>query len=183
MKDALLRRQGSASAHRILPALPDAGAAEGLVFDGLNLYPDSRLALQLWNVYVHSVDPVLKILHIPTVQSTVITTILDPKSAQPSTLALTFAIFYAAVTVLCHNNDDDNEHIDLPYKKQELLDLYKVSLDRLLTVPNLMNCPEMAALQALAIYAVSTAHRIYHVTHTILVFIPDCTCLDLFTDA
>lgn len=126
----------------------------GMVSDVLEFYPDTELALRLWNVYVKSVDPVLKILHIPTVQSTVIATILEPRSAPSSTVALTFAIYFAAVTALCHDNN--NDPIDLPWEKQTLLKRYKISLDRLLLVTDLMNQPEMTALQALAIYVVST---------------------------
>lgn len=105
-------------------------------------------------MYVKSVDPVLKILHIPTAQSAVVATILDPKSAGSSTVALTFAIYFAAVTALGH--DDQNEPIELPCEMPVLLKRYKMSLDRLLLVTDLMNRPEMTALQALAIYVVST---------------------------
>jgi hypothetical protein len=125
-----------------------------MVSDVLEFYPDTKLALRLWNVYVKSVDPVLKILHIPTVQSTVIATILEPRSARSSTVALTFAIYFAAVTAFCHDNN--NDPIDLPWEKPTLLKNYKISLDRLLMVTELMNQPEMTALQALAIYVVST---------------------------
>lgn len=125
-----------------------------MVSDVLELYPDTQLALRLWNVYVKSVDPVLKILHIPTVQSTVVETILEPTSAGSSTVALTFAIYFAAVTALCH--DDNDEPIDLPWEKPVLLKRYKMALDRLLIVPDLLNRPEMTELQALAIYVVST---------------------------
>lgn len=106
-------------------------------------------------MYVKSVDPVVKVLHIPTVQSAVVTTILDPKSAQPSTLALTFAIYYAAVTVLCYD-DNNKEDIGLPWEKSVLLELYKTALNRLLIRPDLLNGPQLADLQALAIYVVST---------------------------
>ncbi|KAK5189844.1 hypothetical protein LTR96_009616 [Exophiala xenobiotica] len=121
-----------------------------MVPDVLEFYPDIQLALRLWNVYVKSVDPVLKILHIPTVQSTVVATILEPKSAQSSTVALTFAIYFAALTALCH--DDDHEPIDLPCEKLVLLNRYRISLDRLLVVTDIMNGPEIPALQALAVY-------------------------------
>ncbi|KAJ9500871.1 hypothetical protein H2202_003429 [Exophiala xenobiotica] len=121
-----------------------------MVPDVLEFYPDIQLALRLWNVYVKSVDPVLKILHIPTVQSTVVATILEPRSAQSSTVALTFAVCFAALTALSH--DDDHEPIDLPCEKLALLNRYRISLDRLLVVTDLMNGPEIPALQALAIY-------------------------------
>ena len=133
---------------------PGAYASSDMVSDVLEFYPDTQLALWLWNVYVKSVDPVLKILHIPTVQSTVVATILDPRSAPSSTVALTFAIYFAAVTALCHDNN--NDPIDLPCEKLELLKRYKIALDRLLVVTDLMNRPEIAAIQALAIYVVST---------------------------
>lgn len=137
-------------AHHASPMEPGARAASGLVPDVLEFYPDTRLALRLWNVYIKSVDPVLKILHIPSVQSTVVATILDPSSAPSSTLALTFAIYFAAVTALCH--DKNKDPIDLPL---ETLERYRRSLDRLLMVPDLMDQPDLTALQALAIYVVS----------------------------
>jgi hypothetical protein len=118
----------------------------------LDFYPDTQLALRLWNVYVKSVDPVLKILHIPTVQTVVLATILEPRSAQSSTVALTFAIYYAAVTAIYYNH----EPIHLPCDGPTLLRRYKLCLDRLLTVNDLMMRPEMTSLQALAIYVVSS---------------------------
>ena len=60
----------------------------------LRFYPDPHLALQLWSVYVRAVDPVLKILHIPTTQSAVIATILAPGSSGAPMVALTFAIYF-----------------------------------------------------------------------------------------
>ncbi|CAG8945320.1 unnamed protein product [Penicillium salamii] len=114
----------------------------------LEFYPDSHLALQLWALYVKSVDPVLKILHIPTTQSAVIATILDPKSACASMVALTFAIYFAALTTLYHSQ----ESIDLPMERPALLKNYKTALDRLLLITEVMNRPEIPVLQALAIY-------------------------------
>ncbi|KAL7914486.1 hypothetical protein GGI35DRAFT_147423 [Trichoderma velutinum] len=122
--------------------------------DLLDLYPDAQLALRLWNVYVRSVDPVVKILHIPTIQSAVVATILDTRSAQPSMLALTFAIYYAAVTALCHHDCD--EPVDLSWEKPVLLKRYQTALDRLLVTSDFLNRPDMTGLQALAIYVTSS---------------------------
>jgi hypothetical protein len=145
--------------HHRLPTQPGAGAPLDRDSELLDFYPDAKLALRLWDVYVKSVDPVLKILHIPTVQATVVATILDPRSAQPSTLALTFAIYYAAVTALCHSDGDEPVH--LPWEKPVLLKRYQTALDRLLVTPDLMSRPEIAGLQALAIYVVSTPCDFY----------------------
>lgn len=119
--------------------------------DVMEFYPEPGLALQLWAVFVRSVDPVTKILHIPTVQSSVISTILNPKSAGRSMIALTYAIYFAAVTALDHND----EHVELPEEGAVLLRSYRSCLDKLLVVTDLMNQPEMTALQALVIYVVS----------------------------
>lgn len=105
----------------------------------------------MWDVYVKSVDPVIKILHIPTVQSTVIATILDPKSAQ---LSLTFAIYYAAITALYYD-DNNHETIELPDEKTVLLTRYQQAVNRLVVTSDSMAQPNILHLQALAIYVVS----------------------------
>ncbi|KAK1144544.1 hypothetical protein N8T08_005417 [Aspergillus melleus] len=123
---------------------PPASTSSGV----LEFYPDSQLALRLWSVYVKSVDPVLKILHIPTTQSAVIATILDPKSAGSSMVALTFAVYFAAITAL-----GSHDEAELPVEERSvLLKRYKTALDRLLIATDVMNQPEMTALQALAIF-------------------------------
>lgn len=68
-------------------------------------------------------------------------------------VALTFAIYYAAITTLDHTI----ESIELPMERSVLLKRFKTALDRLLLATEVMNRPEMAVLQALAIYAVSQA--------------------------
>ncbi|THC89879.1 hypothetical protein EYZ11_010667 [Aspergillus tanneri] len=71
-----------------------------------------------------------------------------PKTAGASMVALTFAIYFAAITALGYGD----ESIELPLEKSVLLKRYKTILDRLLLATDLMNRPEMTALQALAIY-------------------------------
>lgn len=128
----------------------------------LDFYPDTQVALRLWDVYVKLVDPVVKILHIPTMQSTIVATILDPASATPSTLVLTVAIYFAALTALCHNETE--ETVDIPKEKPVLLKHCQTALDRLLTTPEVMDRPQLATLQAFAIYVV----RVYCLVLSIL---------------
>ncbi|PTB48002.1 hypothetical protein M431DRAFT_501578 [Trichoderma harzianum CBS 226.95] len=142
--------QVNTASHQRLPTQLGTAAPLDRDSDLLDVYPDAQLALRLWNVYVRSVDPVLKILHIPTIQSAVVATILDARSAQPSMVALTFAIYYAAVTALCHHDCD--EPVDLSWEKPVLLKHYQTALDRLLVTPDFMKRPDVTGLQALAIY-------------------------------
>ncbi|KAJ5526183.1 hypothetical protein N7494_012833 [Penicillium frequentans] len=140
-----LRKEAASSAYTT-PCqecpLPDTAS------DILEFYPGPELALPLWQIYVNSVDPVLKILHIPTAQSAVIATILNPKSAGRSMVALTYAIYFAAITAL----EDGSEEITLPLEKKDLLKRYRLPLERLLIDTDVMNSPEMTSLQALAIF-------------------------------
>ena len=68
-------------------------------------------------------------------------------------VVLTFAIYYAAVTALCH---DDDEPIEPGVEKPVLLKRYQTALDRLLATPDIMSRPDITGLQALAIYVVCT---------------------------
>lgn len=141
----------ASSGNDILQPTKDVSTTSTHNVDVLSLYPDTQLALQLWSTYVKHVDPVLKILHIPSLQSVVVQTILDPKSATTSTLSLTFAIYYAAVTSMC---PDDSAPIPTEERKT-LLYRFRTALDQLLAVSNLVNRPDIPSIQALAIYVVS----------------------------
>lgn len=54
----------------------------------------------MWQVYQENVDPILKILHVPTTSKLIrqVRTSLD--NLTPSTEALMFSIYYAAITSL-----------------------------------------------------------------------------------
>ncbi|RJE18736.1 hypothetical protein PHISCL_08923 [Aspergillus sclerotialis] len=116
--------------------------------DASEFHPNPQLALNLWATYVRKVDPVLKILHIPTSQSVVIGIILKPTSANPSQVALVFAIYFASVTSL----DDIEAASILPESKNTLLDRFKAGLNQALMQADFLNKPELLSLQALAIF-------------------------------
>ncbi|KAE8312527.1 hypothetical protein BDV41DRAFT_577715 [Aspergillus transmontanensis] len=115
-----------------------------------HLHPEPRDALQLWAIYVKNVDPVAKILHIPTAQSAIIATILDPKNAGKSMSALTFAIYFAALTSM-----NEQDAADLSLNRVQLLEHFKSGLSHILVGTELLNQPDMPALQALAIFLTS----------------------------
>ncbi|GMG10667.1 unnamed protein product [Aspergillus oryzae] len=115
-----------------------------------HLHPEPRDALQLWAIYVKNVDPVAKILHIPTAQSAIIATILDPKNAGKSMSALTFAIYFAALTSM-----NEQDAADLSLNRVQLLEHFKTGLSNILVGTELLNQPDMPALQALAIFLTS----------------------------
>ncbi|KAE8420586.1 hypothetical protein BDV36DRAFT_99505 [Aspergillus pseudocaelatus] len=115
-----------------------------------HLHPEPRDALQLWALYVKNVDPVSKILHIPTAQSAIIATILDSKQAGKSMSALTFAIYFAALTSIT-----EQDAAELSLDRAQLLEHFKRGLGHILVGTELLNQPDMPALQALAIFLTS----------------------------
>ncbi|ODM20347.1 hypothetical protein SI65_03400 [Aspergillus cristatus] len=120
----------------------------GFSSDAFQFHPDLQLAMRLWSTYVKRVDPVLKILHIPTRQSIVVETIMDPKSASPSQMALVFAIYFAAVTTLDKNEDSSI----LTGNRHTILDRYRTGLDQALMQTDFLSKPKLLDLQALAIF-------------------------------
>jgi hypothetical protein len=118
-----------------------------------SLQPDSIVALKLWRIYVQNVDPVFKILHIPTVQASMVEAIADPDHVDDSTHALMFAIYFAAVTSL-----GSEEALELFGRDcSSLLGRFEQGLDAALLRTDLLGCPELRSLQAFTIYLVSSA--------------------------
>lgn len=52
----------------------------------------------MWQVYQENVDPIVKVLHVPTVDKLVKETRKNLNSLTPANEALMFAIYFAAIT-------------------------------------------------------------------------------------
>ena len=114
------------------------------------LLPDPQLALRLWTTFVANVDPLLKILHIPTTQSAMINLIADPSGRDASLGALAFSIYFASTTSL----DDDEIAAISPDSRPTLLRRYRDGLNQVIMEGNLLNKPDVTSLQAITIFAV-----------------------------
>ena len=107
--------------------------------------------MQLWQAFINNVDPITKVLHIPTAQVLVFEAINDPCRKTKDTNALLFAIYFSAVTSL---QATDVEHF-LGQDKSTVLKVFKQSLENSLEQANVLDNPTLTSLQALAIYLVS----------------------------
>ncbi|KAF5699724.1 hypothetical protein FMUND_14631 [Fusarium mundagurra] len=118
-------------------------------------HPQRRVANRLWKVFIDSVDPYAKVLHIPTAETIVYIVTSDPTKASNENLALCFAIYYASVTAL---PPDEVLNITGEDNKQALL-RYRMCLEQSLAQANFLDNPTITLLQALAIYeAVMRVH-------------------------
>ncbi|RKK96220.1 hypothetical protein BFJ68_g14482 [Fusarium oxysporum] len=118
-----------------------------------HFYPPPYQAMHLWKVFVTSVDPLLKVLHIPTTQIAVYTALHQNFEAAADFHCLLFAIFFAATTAL---STDDVQHL-LSYDKTTALGNFREGFERALEKGNVFEVPTVNALQALGIFLKS--HR------------------------
>ncbi|KAF5571875.1 hypothetical protein FPANT_13470 [Fusarium pseudoanthophilum] len=111
-------------------------------------HPQRRVAIRLWKVFIDSVDPYVKVLHVPTTETTLYTVISDPTKASNENLALCFAIYFAAVTA---TPSDETLGITGEDKRQALV-RYRMCLEQSMAQADFLENPTIASLQAMAIY-------------------------------
>lgn len=68
--------------------------------DLTSCHPLPSHATYLWSVYQRSIDPLAKVLHIPTMELTMRDARKNPASLAPGMQALVFAVYYSAVISL-----------------------------------------------------------------------------------
>ena len=148
----------SPSGHCNLVGRPASFDIRG-IFSGFNqfltdtrdYYPSRWHAMQLWQAFVTNVDPIAKILHIPTTQATVYAAINSPHNCKEDVDALLFSIYFAAATSLTA----DAAASLLGQDKSIALNKYKQGLEQSLGAANILDTPSIRSLQAMAIYLVS----------------------------
>ncbi|EMT63097.1 hypothetical protein FOC4_g10013301 [Fusarium odoratissimum] len=118
-------------------------------------HPQRRVAVRLWKVFVDSVDPYAKVLHLPTAETVIYTVTSDPSKASNENLALCFAIYYASVTAMGPNEVLDTTGED---NKNALL-RYRMCLEQSLAQADFLDNPTITLLQAIAIYGSIGLHR------------------------
>ncbi|KAJ6145720.1 C6 transcription factor [Penicillium chermesinum] len=109
------------------------------------LLPGRWQATILWETFLHRVDPVLKILHIPSVKPRVFAAINRPDTVSSDIHCLLFAICYSASTVLCSDNPENEA-------AREDLSKYQQGLQLGIFHSSFLDAPTLTSLQAMAIY-------------------------------
>jgi hypothetical protein len=114
-------------------------------------HPVENRIFTLWQVYLESVDPVLKLIHVPVTQRQIIQASQNRTRIPPAFESLMFAIYYAAVTsfqcsVSCRTL--------LHEERKALLDRYRYGVEQSLAKANFMSTPDVPMLQALTLYLI-----------------------------
>lgn len=121
-----------------------------------DLHPDKSHALALWQVFKHSVDPLLKVLHIPTTERHIEQVIDDPADASFGTQALMFSIYYAAGTSMRYSVSAET----LPFEeRRQRFSRYDQGIRRTLVQADFIRSPTVMTLQALTMYLVCAQYH------------------------
>ena len=109
--------------------------------------PSSVMSAALLDIYAQRVNPIIKAVHMSTLRSTLSTTTTNPAQE-----ALTFSIYFAAVSTLM----DEECYQCFSESRDALSARFQLAAEVMLSRSGLMTFPTLAVLQAFVVYLVST---------------------------
>lgn len=104
----------------------------------------------LWEVFQENVDPLVKILHIPTMNKIIKDMRADMDNMSTATEALMFSIYYAAITSM----DSDEVQATFHEEKLILIRRYRFAVEQALAKAQFLTSPDLVVLQALVLFIV-----------------------------
>ncbi|KXJ96259.1 fungal-specific transcription factor domain-domain-containing protein [Microdochium bolleyi] len=114
------------------------------------LHPPQTQIPFIWQVYVDNVDPLIKVLHVPTMSKTIRALRNHMEDLSPGMEALLFSIYYAAVTSM-----EPSEVVSsLGAEKSTLTDQYRFACEQALAKADFLTTTEIVVAQAFAIFLV-----------------------------
>jgi hypothetical protein len=133
-----------------------------------SLHPSPIQTFRLWQVFVDNVHPLSKLLHAPTVQSTILEARSNLEDISRDTEALMFAIYLAAVESL----RDEHCLSILGEPRTSLLARYSHATQQALTNAEYLRTSNLVVLQAVTLYLVRDEFSIRK---------PGCWCLKAYS--
>jgi hypothetical protein len=118
--------------------------------DMLSLHPTPDRARQYWETYKENVDPLVKVLHVPSFEPTLLDASTHPECIPKGLECLLFAIYYAAVTSIMPDNCQER----WGESRSVLLQKYRFATEQALARANFLHCDEMVIVQAFVIFLV-----------------------------
>ncbi|KAL6241659.1 hypothetical protein RBB50_011441 [Rhinocladiella similis] len=115
------------------------------------LHPPEHHVFILWQVYLENVDPVLKMMHVPTTQRQIFRASQNLAQIPPAYECLMFSIYYAA-TISIQNPQSLRKL--LQEERQVLLERFQLGVEQSLSKASFMTTPSITTLQALTIYLI-----------------------------
>ncbi|KAH6900452.1 fungal-specific transcription factor domain-containing protein [Thelonectria olida] len=104
----------------------------------------------LWSVYQENVEPLIKVVHVPSMETIFRDARRNQASLTPAQEALVFSIYYAAVTSL----EADEVQTHLGCNKEDLLSQFRFAVEQALSKANYLHSTDLTILQAFVIFLV-----------------------------
>ncbi|KAF4978382.1 hypothetical protein FZEAL_5223 [Fusarium zealandicum] len=116
--------------------------------DLAGLHPLPAHISYLWQVYLENVEPLLKVVHIPTMSRLMTKVRRQVDDLRPGDEALVFAIYYSAVTSM----EAQEVQANLGASQSHYIAQFRFALEQALAKANILNTTDMAVLQSFVIY-------------------------------
>lgn len=114
-------------------------------------HPEPRHIFRLWQIFVENVNPMIKILHVPTFQQRIFEVSWNIPSISKPTQAIMFAVYTLAITSLSSSEcqklfDQDRETLIEQYRRSTIQSLIRAEL---------LSTRDIEVLQAFVLFLVS----------------------------
>ncbi|KAI8951874.1 fungal-specific transcription factor domain-containing protein [Xylaria longipes] len=103
-----------------------------------------------WLVYMENVDPIVKLLHVPTTTKVIRDLRRDMSTMTPGVEALMFVIYFAAITSM----EEDEVLTNFATEKSQLIARYRFATEQALARANCVTTSELVVLQAFVIFLI-----------------------------
>ncbi|EFX02164.1 fungal specific transcription factor domain containing protein [Grosmannia clavigera kw1407] len=123
-------------------------------------HPEPRVILRLWQVFVDNVNPLMRIVHVPTTHQMIVEASWDANHAPPATSALLFAVYSLAVISMSPKDysemfsapNGDGRVPPKPPSKFEVLRQYRTGGAQALLAAGLLTTRHTDVLRAFTLY-------------------------------
>ncbi|KAK7744102.1 hypothetical protein SLS53_003623 [Cytospora paraplurivora] len=115
-----------------------------------SLHPLPSQIPYMWQVYQENVDPIVKILHIPTTTKLINQTRKNLDSLTAENEALMFAVYFAAITSM----DEEDVKKNFGVERPKLISQYRFALEQALAKAQFLVSSELVVLQAFILFLV-----------------------------
>jgi hypothetical protein len=117
-------------------------------------HPSTKLIYKLWEIFLNNVNPLVKIIHVPTVQRQLLEASVDLENVSRPFEALMFAIYASAITSL-----KNEQCIELTgFSKLQLQKQYYKIGQLALARAGIFGTTDTVVLQAAVLFIVSVRH-------------------------
>ena len=147
-----------------LSADPLTGAFMGYQMRLHQYHPTHAEAMLLWKTHVENVEPICKVLHIPTVSRMVETVSQQPEAASKTEEALLFAIYHFAIFSMT----EEDCQITFGHTRAALMQTYHFAARQALVNASFLKTSELSLLQSLVLFLIPCRYSYDAQTYWIL---------------